>query len=86
MKMEIERIRGCVADSLTINGEEEKDLYPETRKAYRVNICNWLKNNENKISTAELLDFVLETAGDYDCSDEPCACCGDLIETYKLKI
>ncbi len=53
--MEIERIRGCIADSLTIDGEEEKDLYPETRKAYRVNICNWLKNNEDKIKFKMLI-------------------------------
>lgn len=84
--MELEMIKGCMTNSLKIDCEEEIDLCPETRQMHRMNICNWLRKHEVEISTSELVEFILETCGSWNLSDEPCPCCGDFIETYKLKI
>lgn len=84
--MELEMIKGCTANSLKIDGEEEIDLYPETRQMHRMNICTWLRTHEAEVPTSELVEFILETCGNWNSSDEPCPCCGDFIETYKLEI
>lgn len=81
----MELTRGCMANSLTVDGTEEIYLSEDKRLEVKKQIGKWILKSD--ISLNNLLVLLLEHFHDeYDCSDEPCECCGDFIETYKLDI
>lgn len=83
--MQIELTRGCISGSLTVDGTEEIHLTDEQRMEIKKRIGEWLCSS--KISLNELLVLLAENFyDDYESDDEPCECCGDFAETYKLKI
>lgn len=82
--MDIRLTRGCVCDFLGIDGIKEIDMTDEQRLQY-------LKEIIEKLPTIgiwfnQFLEFVAETFGHYECSEESCECCGDFVETYKLNL
>ena len=81
--MKLKMTRGCICDSLTIDGKEEINLTEEERKQIWLHVCDTLKSKDPK-HLNELLQFILENYGNYACSTEPCECCGDFVETFKL--
>jgi hypothetical protein len=80
--MKLELIRGCVCDSLNINDDREIDLTDEQRREVLKKIFKHLKPED--------LNYVLQALipmfGEYECSEEPCECCGDFVETYTWEI
>lgn len=83
--MNLKMIQGCVFDSLTIDGKEEINLNDIERKEIINKVCEHLKKIEPQYLN-ELLQFFLVKMGDYSCSVQPCECCGDFVETYKIEI
>jgi len=80
--MEIEMVRGCICDALTIDGTHEYDLTDEERKKVLHKLFSTLKpENLN-----DFLQWYMDFFGEYDYTDKPCECCGDIIETWKIKI
>ena len=77
--------RGCICNSLAVNGVEESDLSDESRSIVRRQLLESLKDKEKLISTSDLLEFVVEY-GKYDPADKPCECCGDWIENYEIEV
>lgn len=84
--MKIKWVRGCVVTYLSIDKKSFKDYNDKQKNDIRQNILNWLKNEEKSVPTEDLIEFILEYAGEYECSDEPCECCGDFIDKYELEI
>lgn len=83
--MQIELTRGCTANSLTVDGIEEIHLTNEQRMEVKKRIGEWISRSE--VSLNELLVLLVEHFyDDYEGDDEPCECCGDFVETYKLEI
>lgn len=84
--MELNKINGCIHSNLTINGVSETELSIGDRARVRQKVLDWLSENEDKLSTYDLLDFIVESCGEYSHDEHPCECCGDLVEYYKLEI
>lgn len=83
--MNLELTRGCMANSLTVDGVEEIHLTDEQRAEAKKRIAEWLLRED--VSLNKILALVIEHFYDeYECDDEPCECCGDYVETYKLEI
>lgn len=82
--MTINWISGCTNDNLIINGRNYSDYNDKDKIILRQLILNWLVQKEDIISTKDIIRFILEMAGKYECSDEPCECCGDFIESYEI--
>lgn len=83
--MNIKMVRGCICDSLTIDGKEEINLNDRERVEIIKKVSRHLMKLEAR-HLNELLQFLLEKMGEYSCSGQACECCGDFIETYKLEI
>jgi hypothetical protein len=75
-------VRGCIHDSLRVDGKEEIDLTDEERQVVLKNIFEYIKPKDlNNV----LQEFV-QIFGEYECDDEPCETCGDYVETYTWEI
>jgi hypothetical protein len=76
---------GCTANELSVNDINEIDLTDEERLVVINRIFKWYKEHKDELNN--LLQFFIGTQyDDYETSDEPCECCGDYIETFKLTI
>lgn len=84
--MDIEMTRGCVCDWLGIDQVREVDMTDEQKQQYFKQICDKLPELDQYGWFNMFLQWVCEEYGDYDAADKPCECCGDIIETYSLKI
>lgn len=84
--MNLELTRGCICNSITADNKSVFDLDDESKEKLRFELCRWLTEHESKIPTSELIEFILESCGKYECSEHACECCGDYVETYKLNI
>lgn len=83
--MKLELTFGCIAYSLTIDGKQEIDLTNEQRIECINRIFEWYRKNPTELNS--LLQYFVEShADDYECSDKPCECCGDVVSTYKMEI
>lgn len=82
--MNLQLVRGCVCDSLTIDDRAEIDLTDTERQKAMNEVADWLKQHPNELNY--LLQWFIVQYGEYTTTDEPCECCGDCIETYNLKI
>ncbi len=83
--MKIELTEGCIAWSLTIDGEEEINLTDEARIKVYQKIFEWLKDKPDQLNTI-LQRLVPYLAQNYETTDEPCECCGDYVDTYTWEI
>ena len=84
--MRIELKQGCVCDSLTIDGKEEINLTDDERAKVWYTVCDYLISNGKHEHLNELLQFMAIRYGEYHIGDKPCECCGDIIETYTMKL
>ncbi len=82
--MKLEMTRGCIADWLGADGILEREMDEETRAKVYDKIIEFLKKQDNGLN--QLLQFVLETYGDYDYDEEPCETCGDTVENWVLEL
>lgn len=81
--MKLEYTEGCICNSLTIDGVETIDLPQSTVKE----ALHKLIDKESDLGTLQyILTQFIEHLGTYTSSDEPCGCCGDYIDNYKLEI
>ena len=80
--MIIRMVRGCICDSLSVDGKEEIDLTDEERQVVLNNIFEYIKPEHLNNALQELVQLF----GEYECDDEPCETCGDYVETYTWEI
>lgn len=80
--MIIRMVRGCIHDSLSVDGNEEIKLTDEERMEVLRKVFDQLRPQDlNNV----LQEFV-QIFGEYECDDEPCETCGDYVETYIWEI
>ena len=80
--MIIRMVRGCIHNSLSIDGKEEIKLTDEERIEVLRKIFEHLKPTDLNL----VLQDLVQTFGEYECDDEPCETCGDYVETYTWEI
>jgi len=80
--MTIKMVRGCICDSLCIDGKEEIDMTDEERQVVLNTILERLKPQDLNY----VLQVLVKTFGDYVCDDSPCETCGDYVETYTWEL
>lgn len=80
--MILRMVRGCIHDSLRVDGKEEIDLTDDERMEVLRKIFDQLKPQDLN----NVLQDLIEMFGDYECDDEPCETCGDFVETYTWEI
>lgn len=74
---------GCVCGSLSIDGVETIDMDINVFK----DVLQQLIINEGDLVTLqEVYMLLMSSQGVYECSEEPCECCGDYVTTYSLEI
>lgn len=82
--MKIHNVSGCTKFSLNIDGKEEIDMTDEERMQVIDKIYEWMKRHP------ELLNNILQdlsSLGEYNViSNEPCECCGDIVDEYVLDL
>ncbi len=76
--MRLKYVEGCVCTSLTVDGKEEIDLTDDERKEVLRKIFEELKPSDLNY----VLQSLIKQFGEYDCDDEPCECCGDIVDWY----
>lgn len=73
----------CYEDFIFINDK----LYDNNlTDAIFSDIVKLISNIQDVAILQSLFMMILESIGEYECSDRPCECCGDFITTYKLEI
>lgn len=82
--MKIELNRGCICTGFYFDNKSEDKYSEQEIKAIRSKLCDYI--NSSDIDLFDIVEFIMTEKGDYECSDHPCDCCGDFIETYKLEI
>lgn len=82
--MILKKITGCIADSLTADNVEEVNMTSEQRQDTINHICTWLQKHPEKLN--EVMQCLIESFGESDISETPCACCGDFIVTETWAI
>lgn len=80
--MILRMVRGCICDSLSVDGKEEIDLTDEERQEVLKKIFEHLKPQDLN----NILQDLIEMFGEYECDDEPCETCGDYVETHTWEI
>lgn len=75
----IERVEGCTAGSLNIDGIEEIDMTDEQRQQYLLKIYQWFAKHPDQFNY--LLQALTDHFGEYDSDDHVCECCGDTVST-----
>lgn len=83
--IELEFSYGCTANSLSCNGVQEIDLTENERKLIIHKLMMWYKKHPEKLNN--LLQYFIESNyTEYECSDKPCECCGDIVSTFKMTL
>lgn len=82
MSMLLKMVRGCMANSLTVDGKEEMDLTDGERKKVLKRIFDRLEPKDLN----EVMQVLIERFGNYETDDQPCATCGDYVDTYTWKV
>lgn len=84
--MIIHNVKGCMAFSLNVDGIEEIDMTHEQRLEVIEHIYEWMKRTADS-NLNYILQGLTEKCGDYNViSDEPCECCGDIVDEEVLDI
>lgn len=71
-----------MAYSLTVDGKEEKDLTDGERKKVLRRIFDRLEPKDLN----EVMQVLIERFGNCETDDQPCATCGDYVDTYTWKV
>ena len=80
--MTIRMVRGCIHNSLCVDGKQEINMTDEERQVVLKTIFEHLKAQD----FTQVLQDLVETFGEYECDDRPCKTCGDYVETYTWEI
>ena len=80
--MKIQMTKGCIANSLTVDGKEEIDISDNERQEVLRHIFEHLKAQDLNY----VLQDLVEIFGEYESDDEPSETCGDYVETYTWEI
>lgn len=80
--MILKMMRGCMADSLTVDDKEEMDLTDEERKEVLKRIFDHLAPKDLN----EVMQVLIERFGDCETDDKPCETCGDYVDTYTWEV
>ena len=80
--MTIRMVRGCIHDSLRVDGKDEIDLTDEERQVVLKKIFEYIKPEHFN----NVLQELVQIFGEYECDDEPCGTCGDYVETYTWEL
>lgn len=75
----ITKVSGCTAGSLNVDGVEEIEMTNEQRQQVIFKIFQWLSKHPDQLNY--VLQDLTETFGIYESDDEPCECCGDIVES-----
>ena len=73
--MKLEKVTGCTAFSLNVDGVEEINMTDEERFYIM-----------DKLQFNYVLQALIPMFGEYECDDHPCECCGDIVQTYTWEI
>lgn len=89
--MKIELTEGCICDSFEVDGKPIMDCNESKLKYLLVlatqKICCKEFTPDQKVYAENILrEMVVGFPDTYKCSDEPCECCGDYIDTYTMEI
>lgn len=84
--MELKKVDGCIAFSLTVDGVEEIDLNDEKRKEVLMKIGQYISNLPTDDLNCYLSHFIDYFGDEKLISSEPCECCGDWIYETKIEI
>lgn len=83
--MKFKLIKGCVCDSLTVDGVEVVDMDDSQRKKIIKALFKWYMAHPDAIG--DLVEHSIETYYDkYESDSIPCECCGDYVETITWEI
>ena len=80
--MILKMVRGCMADSLTVDDKEEMVLTNGERKDVLKRIFDRLEAKDLN----EVLQVLIERFGDCETDDQPCETCGDYVDTYTWEV
>lgn len=90
--MKLELIEGCVCDRFTVDGKDidsmsEKEL-KDILKAVVTKITTTKYEDENVVYSLQIIlrEIVSRFYDEYESDDEPCECCGDFVETFKMEV
>jgi hypothetical protein len=90
--MKLELTEGCICDSFTADGKfintlSEKEL-KDILKAVVAKITTTKYEDENTVYYLQniLYEIVSRFYDEYESDDEPCECCGDFVETFKMEV
>jgi hypothetical protein len=90
--MKLELTEGCICDSFTADGKDinsmgEKEL-KDILKAVVAKITTTKYEDENTVYYLQntLYEIVSRFYEEYESDDEPCECCGDFVETFKMEV
>lgn len=89
--MKIELVQGCIADRLDVDGKPIMDMSEDELKDILIKVANNVAQKElqpyERLWITESVRVLVEYFSDtIECSERPCECCGDFIETYTLEI
>ena len=94
--MKFELTEGCIAWGFEADGKPVENMSTQELKDAILKIAD--KISKMDVNTSQdTLEFnnkayrvvhelVYNFYDDYKCSSEPCECCGDWVETYKLEV
>ena len=62
----------------------EIDMDDATREKVYDKLIEFLKSQNDGLN--QLMQFTLETYGEYECDGKSCECCGDSVENWSLDL
>lgn len=75
--------KGTTYDMICINKNVWNNIL--TEEMYK-DMCDLIDKIDDVAVLQSIFCSVLERCGKYDCSDRPCACCGDYVRHYTIEI
>lgn len=84
--MKIEVIDGCVCTGMYIDGTPISEMSEDQRHEVRKALCEYIMEHEDEIDLFRLGAIVVSIADSEYSYSQPCECCGDCIETWKMEI
>jgi hypothetical protein len=83
--MKIEVQDGCVCTGMYIDGTSISEMNEDQRHEVRKALCEYILNHE-EFDLFRLGEIVVANADSEYSYSQPCECCGDCIETWKMEI
>lgn len=90
--MKIERTTGCICDCFEADGKPMCSMSEEELKCILLRVAQKIASRgemcENqKCDLQSIIGLMVESFPDEcECSEEPCECCGDYVETYIVEV